>query len=122
MLTCLIKYAPRSSNLSKAQTNWEKRSQYLLTEIVKYETYVESLKTAMSLRLKKRGEKALEKALVNASPDQADFTIGSIGRSTYSGDGTIMEDTEPSTPGPTEPEFRHRREQAHVDDDDSATP
>lgn len=41
----------------KAQTNWEKKSRFLLAEIVKYDSYVESLKAAMSLRLKKRGEK-----------------------------------------------------------------
>ena len=50
-------------------SNWEKKSQYLLTEIVKYDNYVDSLKSAMSLRLTKRGEKALEKALVVADPD-----------------------------------------------------
>lgn len=41
----------------KAQSNWEKKSQYLLTEIVKYDSYIDSLQAAMSLRLKKRGEK-----------------------------------------------------------------
>ena len=56
-------YQPRSSNAQKAQSNWEKKSQYLLTEIVKYESYIDSLQAAMSLRLKKRGEKALEKEL-----------------------------------------------------------
>ncbi|KAF8493600.1 hypothetical protein JB92DRAFT_1163112 [Gautieria morchelliformis] len=113
-------YAPRSSNLSKAETNWEKKSQYLLTEIVKYETYVESLKNGMSLRLKKRGEKALEKALVTASPHHADFTAGATGR-VYPEDDTIFEGDEPSTPGPTS-EFRHRRERAQGDDDDPTTP
>jgi len=56
-------YQPRSSNAIKAQSNWEKKAQYLLTEIVKYDSYVDSLWAAMSLRLKKRGEKALERAL-----------------------------------------------------------
>ena len=41
----------------KAQSNWEEKSQYLLREIVKYDVYIDSLQTAMSLRLKKRGEK-----------------------------------------------------------------
>jgi mRNA deadenylase 3'-5' endonuclease subunit Ccr4 len=50
-------YQPRSSNAVKAQSNWEKKSQYLLTEIVKYDSYIDSLQAAMSLRLKKRGEK-----------------------------------------------------------------
>ena len=49
--------------------NWEKRSQWILTEIVKYESYIDSLQTAMSLRLKKRGEKALERALDSGAPE-----------------------------------------------------
>lgn len=50
-------YQPRTSNAVKAMSNWEKKSQYLLTEIVKYDSYIDSLQAAMSLRLKKRGEK-----------------------------------------------------------------
>ncbi|KAH9935590.1 uncharacterized protein B0H18DRAFT_1207160 [Fomitopsis serialis] len=61
-------YRPRSANADKSLSNWEKKSQYLLTEIVKYESYIDSLQAAMSLRMKKRGEKALERALVVASP------------------------------------------------------
>ncbi|KAJ1305839.1 hypothetical protein OPQ81_010564 [Rhizoctonia solani] len=56
-------YVPRSANAIKASNNWERRSQYLLSEIVKYDSYVESLRSAMSHRLKRRGEKALERAL-----------------------------------------------------------
>jgi PH and SEC7 domain-containing protein len=41
-----------------------------LTEIVKYENYIDSLHAAMILRLKRRGDKALERALVVASPDE----------------------------------------------------
>jgi hypothetical protein len=41
----------------KAQSNWEENSQYLLREIVKYDLYIDSLQIAMTLRLKKRGEK-----------------------------------------------------------------
>ena len=41
----------------KAHSNWEKKSQWLLTEIVKYDSYIDSLQGAMALRLKKRGEK-----------------------------------------------------------------
>jgi PH and SEC7 domain-containing protein len=35
----------------------------LLAEHVKYESYVDSLQAAMALRFKRRGEKALERAL-----------------------------------------------------------
>ena len=41
----------------KAQSNWEEKSQYLLREIVKYDLYIDSLQIAMTLRLKRRGEK-----------------------------------------------------------------
>ncbi|KAJ6564225.1 hypothetical protein B0H19DRAFT_849534, partial [Mycena capillaripes] len=37
---------PRSPNAIKAQSNWEKKSQYLLAEIVKYDSYIDSLQTA----------------------------------------------------------------------------
>jgi PH and SEC7 domain-containing protein len=40
-----------------------------LTEIVKYASYTDSLQKAMSLRLKRRGEKALERALIVTNPD-----------------------------------------------------
>ena len=64
VLMCLKKkYGVRSSNSAKAQMNWEKKSQYLLTEIVKYDSYIESLHSAMSLRLKKRGEKGKQVVL-----------------------------------------------------------
>ena len=43
--------------------NWELKSQHLLSESVKYQSYVESLREGMSLRLKRRGERALERAL-----------------------------------------------------------
>ncbi|KAI0320783.1 hypothetical protein OF83DRAFT_498953 [Amylostereum chailletii] len=65
-------YPARSSNSGKALANWEKRSKYLLTEIVKYELYIESLQGAMALRFKKRGEKALERALHRDALDDGD--------------------------------------------------
>ncbi|KIJ49400.1 hypothetical protein M422DRAFT_246490 [Sphaerobolus stellatus SS14] len=106
----LTLYTPRTSNYIKASTNWEKKSQYLLAEIVKYENYVESLKGARALRLKKRGEKALEKAL-NTTPLETDFT--DIKRQRLSsgspGDETILgHDADSSS---------HRREGAAGDDD-----
>ncbi|KAJ7096338.1 hypothetical protein C8R44DRAFT_812767 [Mycena epipterygia] len=85
-------YQPRSANALKALSNWEKKSQYLLTEIVKYDSYIDSLQAAMSLRLKKRGEKALERALNgNDSP-------GGKGKWKGPEEDTIQEDDEPLTP------------------------
>ncbi|KAH7888837.1 hypothetical protein F5I97DRAFT_1804288 [Phlebopus sp. FC_14] len=105
-------YAPRSANGAKAESNWEKKSQYLLTEIVKYESYIDSLRSAMNLRLKKRGEKALERALVHASPDN-DITGAATGRwKGYPDEEMIPEAGELSAnPIPGSSRF-HRRETA----------
>lgn len=100
-------YPPRSSSLSKAQANWERKSQHLLTELVKYQTYVESLRTAMAMRLKKRGEKALERALGSASSDP-DLVPQKPPKD------DPMDD--PKTPVVSQ--HRHRREMAEDDEDD----
>ncbi|KAF6761177.1 Sec7 domain GEF [Ephemerocybe angulata] len=90
-------YQPRTANAMKAHSNWEKKSQYLLTEIVKYDSYIDSLQAAMSLRLKKRGEKALEHALNggNSLDDRPTKT-----KYTGPDEDTIDEEVEPLTPGP----------------------
>ncbi|EFI28119.1 Sec7 domain GEF [Coprinopsis cinerea okayama7 len=90
-------YQPRTANAMKAQSNWEKKSQYLLTEIVKYDSYIDSLQSAMTLRLKKRGEKALERALNGAQPHDERPRRSS---QKYRHEDTIDEEVEPLTPGP----------------------
>ncbi|KAH7914138.1 hypothetical protein BJ138DRAFT_1000880 [Hygrophoropsis aurantiaca] len=103
-------YSPRSPNGAKAQSNWEKKSQYLLTEIVKYDSYIDSLEAAMNLRLKKRGEKALERALIVPSRD--DESHGNGRWKGHPEQETIPEGDEPSVnpiPGPSR---LHRREMA----------
>lgn len=105
-------YPSRSQNAAKALSNWEKKSQYLLAEHVKYELYVDSLQAAMTLRFKKRGEKALEHALRADAAQGAKLKAGSNPK-------TIPEGEEPS---PVVGSFltssvRHRRELAQVDAD-----
>ncbi|KAK3290121.1 uncharacterized protein B0H64DRAFT_378876 [Chaetomium fimeti] len=39
-------FSPRSANAAKAMTNWERKSEYLLREIVKFRTYVDCLRGA----------------------------------------------------------------------------
>lgn len=128
-----LQYQPRSTNANKALANWERKSQYLLTEIVKYDSYVESLKSAMSLRLKKRGDKALEKALVSMGPEDDTGSGGAAGGKRWKGypeEETIPEgDEPPPTPGPSltvrqrekgkerddsRSSSRHRRESAEI--------
>ena len=47
--------------------NWERKSQYLLREIVKYKTYVEILSRALTLR-----EELIEKAKEKSPPPTSD--------------------------------------------------
>ncbi len=54
-------YSPRGANYAKALANWEKKSNHLLQELVKYQCYIESLKNAARLRAEKRGQKMLER-------------------------------------------------------------
>ena len=58
-----MQYSARSVNLAKASANWERKSQYLLAEIVKYQTYIEALTSAIKLRALKRGQKEVEQML-----------------------------------------------------------
>ncbi|KAI0266753.1 hypothetical protein BC834DRAFT_111496 [Gloeopeniophorella convolvens] len=107
-------YPSRSQSAAKALSNWEKKSQYLLAEHVKYESYVDSLQAAMTLRLKKRGEKALEHAL------RADAAQGAFkGKWRQPREKTIAEGDEASSvigePLPAPKGARHRREVAQTD-------
>lgn len=60
---------------------------------MKYDSYVDSLQSAMNLRLKKRGDKALERALVVAVPDDCDPATASGNWRGYS-EETIPEASE----------------------------
>ncbi|EMD37830.1 CsMn39, partial [Gelatoporia subvermispora B] len=114
-------YQPRSSNGAKALSNWEKKSQYLLTEIVKYESYIDSLQAAMTLRLKKRGEKAMEKALVVQSPVAEQFPVEKGRWKGQPEEETIEEDDEPPPSASNSQNISallmHRRELAQMGDD-----
>jgi hypothetical protein len=41
-----LAYSPKHINAGKAMTNWEKKSSYLLREIVKFRTYIDTLQNA----------------------------------------------------------------------------
>lgn len=46
----LLAFTPRGNNATKAMANWEKKSSYLLREIVKFRTYVDCLQFANGRR------------------------------------------------------------------------
>ncbi|KAE8258228.1 hypothetical protein A4X13_0g1831 [Tilletia indica] len=62
-------YSPRGSNYAKALANWERKSNHLLQELVKYQCYVESLKNAMRLRAEKHDLKEVDKMLATADEE-----------------------------------------------------
>ncbi|KAK0520089.1 hypothetical protein OC842_007218 [Tilletia horrida] len=62
-------YSPRGSNHAKALANWERKSNHLLQELVKYQCYVESLKNAMRLRAEKHDLKEVDKMLATADEE-----------------------------------------------------
>ncbi|MCJ1396143.1 hypothetical protein MMC18_009032 [Xylographa bjoerkii] len=54
----LLTFSPRHPNHNKAMTNWERKSSYLLREIVKFRTYADCLQAAQIQKEKVYAEKA----------------------------------------------------------------
>ncbi|EXJ59684.1 hypothetical protein A1O7_03830 [Cladophialophora yegresii CBS 114405] len=48
----LLAYTAKHPNANKAMTNWEKKSSYLLREIVKFRTYIDTLQSAHTMKEK----------------------------------------------------------------------
>lgn len=64
-------YASNSANRSKALSNWERKSNHLLAELVKWQSYVESLTSAMKSRNDMRDQRQMETALARADEEMA---------------------------------------------------
>lgn len=47
-----LAFSPRHPNSAKAMANWERKSSYLLREIVKFRTYIDSLRNAINQKKK----------------------------------------------------------------------
>ncbi|RHZ49057.1 hypothetical protein CDV55_101043 [Aspergillus turcosus] len=48
----MLAFSPRHPNAAKAMANWERKSSYLLREIVKFRTYIDSLQAAIDAKNK----------------------------------------------------------------------
>ncbi|SPO20231.1 uncharacterized protein UTRI_00628_B [Ustilago trichophora] len=53
-------YSPKGQNHAKALANWERKSNYLLQELVKYQSYVEILKKSGDLKAERRAKREVE--------------------------------------------------------------
>ena len=51
----------------KAHQNFQLKAKFLVNEVYRYEAYIEVLRQAISLRVKKQGEKKLEKSLARST-------------------------------------------------------
>ncbi|KAL8377180.1 hypothetical protein RB595_008046 [Gaeumannomyces hyphopodioides] len=56
----LLAFSPRSNNASRAMGNWQRKSEYLLRESVKYRTYVDALQAAAVRKEEVYGERKEE--------------------------------------------------------------
>ncbi|KAF2814903.1 uncharacterized protein BDZ99DRAFT_434845 [Mytilinidion resinicola] len=92
----LIAFSPRHPNASKAMANWERKSSYLLREIVKFRTYIDSLNAAQARKEQIYAEREAE--IAKAEADEAEVPKTSM--TALEGDGGAS--TTPPPP-PTEP-------------------
>lgn len=63
-----LAYSPRHANYNRAMTNWQRKSDYLLREIVKFRTYMDSLAAAQKAKdqfYARKAEQDILKANVN---------------------------------------------------------
>ncbi len=54
----ILQFSPRTPNHARAFANWERKSSYLLREIVKFGTYIDSLTAAHALKEKIYAERS----------------------------------------------------------------
>ncbi|KAF1920274.1 hypothetical protein BDU57DRAFT_544015 [Ampelomyces quisqualis] len=59
----LITFSPRHPNAARAMANWERKSQYLLREIVKFRTYIDTLTAAQVQKQKIYAEREAQERL-----------------------------------------------------------
>uniref|UniRef100_A0A060SZR0 ARAD1C10340p n=1 Tax=Blastobotrys adeninivorans TaxID=409370 RepID=A0A060SZR0_BLAAD len=62
-------FTPGSINWNKAHSNWERKSQYLLQQVIRYKTYVEALEKGVKERKEKQPE------VVEDKPDAIDDAV-----------------------------------------------
>ncbi|KAL3426376.1 PH and SEC7 domain-containing protein C11E3.11c [Phlyctema vagabunda] len=66
-----LAFTPRHPNAMKAMANWEKKSSYLLREIVKFRTYIDILQSAEAARERIYAERAKEKEMMERGEEEA---------------------------------------------------
>jgi hypothetical protein len=71
----LLAFTPRGANSVKAMANWERKSAYLLREIVKYRTYVDSLQQADARKKEINSERELARRAARGELSDGDIDV-----------------------------------------------
>ncbi|KAK6447966.1 hypothetical protein FP744_10004216 [Trichoderma asperellum] len=71
----LLAFTPRGSNANKAMANWERKSAYLLREIVKFRTYVDTLQQSESRRREIHKERDLARRAARGELNEGDMDL-----------------------------------------------
>ncbi|UKZ76287.1 hypothetical protein TrVFT333_003988 [Trichoderma virens FT-333] len=71
----LLAFTPRGSNANKAMANWERKSAYLLREIVKFRTYVDTLQQSESRRREIYKERDLARRAARGELSDGDMDV-----------------------------------------------
>jgi hypothetical protein len=72
----LLAFSPRHPNSAKAMTNWERKSSYLLREIVKFRTYIDCLTQAQKEKERVLGEREETKVVEVAADEEKEKEKG----------------------------------------------
>lgn len=86
---------------SKALANWERKSAYLLSELTKFQVYVESLKHASHLRAERRDQRELSRMIRQA--DEEYHTLGISGKDGSAAGRSESEEDRMNAPTPMPP-------------------
>lgn len=73
----LLAFTPRGSNAAKAMANWERKSAYLLREIVKFRTYVDCLQQAEIRKSEIYSERGLAQRAARGELGDSDIEFSS---------------------------------------------
>jgi hypothetical protein len=68
----LLAFSPRHPNSTRAMANWERKSSYLLREIVKFGTYIDCLTQAQKEKERVLGEREGTKAVEALAGEEKD--------------------------------------------------
>ena len=86
-------FTHRQSNHTKAKNNWERKSSYLLREIVKFSTYLESLQFAQKEMERVKAEKKLKEEEKKKLSDQAKGEAHELAAADPKVDSAVVQDT-----------------------------